>query len=224
MFFGRDNIGISVMIKIIIADDHAIVRKGLKQILEDTMEMIVADEAESGFELMDKLHKSNAGFDIVILDITMPGKSGLDVLKEIKAEWPELPVLVLSVHQEEQYALRVLKAGAAGYINKKSAPEDLIEAIRIVSTGRKYISHSIAETLILNLDSKKEKPLHELLSDREYQVFCMIASGKAVGTISKDLNLSVKTISTYRSHILKKMNFKDNAELTHYAIKNQIVE
>lgn len=221
-YFGEDYIGISIMIKIIIADDHAIVRKGLKQILEDTMEMIVADEAGNGFELMDKLHQ--ASFDIVILDITMPGKSGLDVLKEIKAEWPDLPVLVLSVHQEEQYAIRVLKAGAAGYINKKSAPEDLIEAIRIVSTGRKYISHSIAETLILNLDSKKEKPLHELLSDREYQVLCMIASGKSVGTISKDLNLSVKTISTYRSHILKKMNFKDNAELTHYAIKNQIVE
>ncbi len=210
------------MIRIIIADDHAIVRKGLKQILEDTMEMLVADEAGSGYELLDKLRKSK--FDVVILDITMPGISGLDTLKEIKAEHPSLPVLVLSVHREEQYAVRTLKSGASGYINKKSAPDELIEAIRIVSQGRKYISHSVVDSLVSGLEPNSEKPLHDLLSDREYQVMCMIASGKSVSTISKDLNLSVKTISTYRSHILKKMNFKDNAEITHYAIKNQLVD
>lgn len=210
------------MIKIIIADDHAIVRKGLKQILEDTLEMIVADEASNGAELMDKLRQQS--FDVVILDITMPGRSGLDTLKDIKAEYPKLPVLVLSVHREEQYAVRTLKSGAAGYINKKSAPDELIEAIRIVSTGRKYISHSVADTLVTNLEPNADKPLHELLSDREYQVMCMIASGKSVSTISRELNLSVKTISTFRSHILRKMNMKDNAEITHYAIKNQLVD
>ncbi len=210
------------MIKIIIADDHAIVRKGLKQILEDTLEMIVSDEASNGAELLDKLRQQT--FDVVILDITMPGRSGLDILKDIKADYPKLPVLVLSVHREEQYAVRTLKSGAAGYINKKSAPDELIEAIRIVSTGRKYISHSVADTLVTNLEPNADKPLHESLSDREYQVMCMIASGKSVSTISRDLNLSVKTISTFRSHILRKMNMKDNAEITHYAIKNQLVD
>lgn len=210
------------MLRIIIADDHAIVRKGLKQILEDTMEMIVADEAGNGFELLDKLRKNK--FDVVILDITMPGMSGLDTLKEIKAEHPNLPVLVLSVHREEQYAVRTLKSGAAGFINKKSAPDELIEAIRIASQGRKYVSHSVVDSLVTSLEPNGDKPLHDTLSDREYQVMCMIASGKSVSVISKDLNLSVKTISTYRSHILKKMNFKDNAEITHYAIKNQLVD
>jgi DNA-binding NarL/FixJ family response regulator len=210
------------MIRIIIADDHAIVRKGLKQILEDTMEMIVEDEAGNGQELIEKLRKNT--FDVVILDITMPGKSGLDTLKDIKAEFPKLPVLVLSVHREEQYAVRTLKSGAAGYINKKSAPDELIEAIRIVSQGRKYISHSVVDSLVTSLEPNSEKPLHETLSDREYQVMCMIASGKSVSTISKELNLSVKTISTFRSHILRKMNMKDNAEITHYAIKNQLVD
>lgn len=210
------------MIKIIIADDHAIVRKGLKQILEDTMEMIVADEASNGYELMEKLRKQS--FDVVILDITMPGRSGLDTLKDIKLDFPKLPVLVLSVHREEEYAVRTLRSGAAGYINKKSAPDELIEAIRTVSTGRKYISHTVADALVTNLNPASDRPLHESLSDREYQVMCMIASGKSVSTISKELNLSVKTISTFRSHILRKMNMKDNAEITHYAIKNQLVD
>lgn len=210
------------MIKIIIADDHAIVRKGLRQILEETMEMIVTGEAENGFELLEKLRQGV--FDVVILDITMPGKNGLDTLKDIKAEFPKLPVLVLSVHSEDQYAIRTLRSGAAGYINKKSAPEELIQAIRIVSTGRKYISPSVADALVTNLTPSADKPPHELLSDREYQVMCMIASGKSVSTISKDLCLSVKTISTFRAHILRKMNMKDNAEITHYAIKNQLVD
>lgn len=210
------------MIKIVIADDHAIVRKGLKQILDDTMEMKVEAEAGNSQELMEKLHQQE--FDVVILDITMPGRSGLEVLKDIKAEFPKLPVLVLSVHREEQYAVRTLRSGAAGYLNKKSAPDELIEAIRVVSTGKKYISNSVADTLVTSLDSDSNKPPHETLSDREYQVMCMIASGKSVSTISKDLNLSVKTISTFRSHILRKMNMKDNAEITHYAIKNQLVE
>ena len=210
------------MIKIIIADDHAIVRKGLRQILEETMEMLVAAEASNGFELLEKLRKDT--FDIVILDITMPGKNGLDTLKDIKAEFPKLPVLVLSVHSEDQYAIRTLRSGAAGYINKKSAPEELIQAIQVVSSGRKYISPTVADALVTNLTPSADKPPHELLSDREYQVMCMIASGKSVSTISKDLCLSVKTISTFRAHILRKMNMKDNAEITHYAIKNQLVD
>ncbi len=210
------------MINIIIADDHAIVRKGLKQILDDTLEMKVVAEAGNSVELMEKLHQQQ--FDVVILDITMPGRSGLDVLKDIKTEFPKLPVLVLSVHREEQYAVRTLRSGAAGYLNKKSAPDELIEAIRVVSTGRKYISNSVADTLVTSLEPDSEKPLHESLSDREYQVMCMIASGKSVSTISRELNLSVKTISTFRAHILRKMNMKDNAEITHYAIKNQLVE
>lgn len=210
------------MIKIIIADDHAIVRKGLKQILEETPDMAVTDEASNCNEVLEKVRKGN--FDVVILDLTMPGRGGVDTLKEIKAEKPDLPVLVLSVHPEEQYAMRVLKAGAAGYVNKESAPIELIEAIRKVASGRKYISATLAENLALNLDSDFEKPLHESLSDREFQVMCKIAMGKTMTDIANELNLSIKTISTYRTRILEKMNMKSNAEIARYAIKNGLVD
>jgi len=209
------------MIKILIADDHAIVRKGLKQIIAETTDMVVADEACDGQEVLGKLRKDS--FDMVLLDIAMPGKTGLDILRELKAENPKLPVLVLSMYPEEQYAVRVLKAGASGYLTKESAPDELIAAIRKVSLGKRYVTPSLAEKLAFNLQVDADKPLHENLSDREYQVMCMIASGKTVGEIAEKLSLSAKTISTYRARILEKMKMKNNAEITHYAIQNRLV-
>ncbi|MDZ7260622.1 MAG: response regulator transcription factor [candidate division KSB1 bacterium] len=210
------------MIKVLIADDHAIVREGLKRILSETSDMVVADEASTGQEVLDKVWEND--YDVVVLDISMPGRSGLDILKQLKSEKPELPVLVLSVHPEEQYAVRVLRAGAAGYLTKESAPDELIAAIRKVSLGRKYVSTSLAEKLAFDLERDAGKPLHETLSDREYQVMCMIAKGKTVKEIAEELSLSVKTISTYRARILEKMNMKTNAQLTHYALQNRLVD
>ncbi len=209
-------------IKILLADDHTIVREGLKQILAETPDMVVVDEAKNGQEVLDKIQQNE--HDVVLLDISMPGRSGLDVLKQIKSERPKTAVLVLSMYSEEQYALRALKAGASGYLTKESAPDKLIEAIRKVSEGRKYISPSVAEKLAFNLELGEEKPPHESLSDREYQVMCMIASGKTVKEIASDLALSVKTISTYRTRILEKMGLRNNSALTHYAVQNRLVE
>jgi len=210
------------MIRILIADDHAIVREGLKQIVAETSDIIVAGEASNGQELLEKVRKND--YDIILLDISMPGKSGLDILKQLKSERPKLPVLILSIHSEEQYGVRVLRAGASGYLTKESAPDELIAAIRKVSLGRKYITPSLAEKLAFNLESNIEKPLHETLSDREYQVMCEIAKGKTLREIAKEMFLSVKTISTYRSRVLKKMKMKSNAEITYYAIKNRLVD
>jgi two-component system invasion response regulator UvrY len=210
------------MIKILIADDHAIVREGLKQILEETADMVVADEASSGHEVLDKAR--NNEYDVVVLDISMPGRDGVDILKQLRSQKPHLPILVFSMHPEEQYAIRVLKAGAAGYLTKESASDELITAIRRVSTGRKYVSSSLAEKLAFNLERDTEKPRHEILSDREYQVMCMIAVGKRIKEIAEELYLSVKTVSTYRARILEKMKLKNNAELMHYAIKHGLVE
>jgi two-component system, NarL family, invasion response regulator UvrY len=209
------------MIRIIIADDHAVVRKGLKQIFDETLDLVVTDEANSGQELLDKVRVND--FDVVILDISMPGKDGLDTLKELKIYKPDLPVLIFTIYPEEQYAVRVLKAGASGYINKEGEPDVLIEAIRKVSQGRKYISPYLAEILASNLEMN-ESPAHEQLSDREYQVMCLIASGKTATDIAKELTLSINTISTYRIRILDKMSMKNNAEITHYALKNRLVE
>jgi len=208
--------------KTLIADDHTIVREGLKQIISETPDMTVADEAIDGHEVLNKALKND--YDVVVLDITMPGINGLDVLKQIKAQKPKLPILVLSVHPEEQYAVRTLKAGASGYLTKESAPDELIAAIRKVSVGRKYISSSLAEKLAFDLEIDREKPSHETLSDREYQVMCMITSGRTVKDIAEELFLSEKTISTYRTRILEKMKMKSNIELTHYAIKHGLVE
>lgn len=209
------------MIEILIADDHAIVREGLKQIVAETADMVVADEATSGHEVLEKVRSNE--YDVVILDISMPGRGGVDILKQLKSQRPNLPILILSMHPEEQYAVRVLKAGAAGYLTKESAPDELITAIRRVSKGRKYVSSSLAEKLAFDLERDTEKPFHEILSDREYQVMCMIASGKRVQEIAEELCLSVKTVSTYRSRILQKMKMKNNAELMHYAIKHGLV-
>jgi len=196
------------MLKILIADDHAIVRQGLKQIVAETRDMVVAGEASNGQELFNKLKEDD--YDVIVLDITMPGRSGMDVLRQLRSERPRLPVLILSVHSEEQYALRALRAGASGYLTKESAPDELVVAIRKVSLGGKYISSSLAEKLAFELEVGREQAPHETLSDREYQVMCMIASGKTVTEIAQELYLSEKTISTYRTRILEKMNMKNN--------------
>jgi len=210
------------MIKILVADDHAIVREGLKQIVADTSDMVVAGEAFDGQQVLDQVRKED--LDLILLDISMPGRGGIDILKELKTEKPKLPVLVLSMYPEEQYAIRALKAGAAGYLTKESAPEELIEAIRKVSRGGKYISASLAESLASHVGTNAEKPPHVTLSDREYQVMIMIASGKTVGEIATELSLSVKTISTNRVRALRKMDMRTNAELTYYAIKHGLVK
>ena len=209
------------MIKILIADDHAIVREGLKRIITETSDMVVADEATSGHEALNKALKND--YDVMVLDITMPGINGLDVLKQIKAQKPKLPILVLSVHPEEQYAVRVLRAGASGYLTKESAPDELIAAIRKAYDGGKYVSSSLAEKLAFDLEVEREKPLHETLSDREYQVMINIAQGKKVKDIAEELFLSEKTISTYRSRILEKMGMEKNEELVRYAMNNHLI-
>jgi len=209
------------MIRVLIADDHTIVREGLKQIMSDTGDMTVTAEAATGQEALDMLLREDC--DVAVLDIAMPGKNGLEVLKEIRHQKPKLPVLILSMYPEDQYAVRVLKAGADGYLTKESAPQDLITAVRRLYAGKKYISPMLAERLALTLESDSTRPPHELLSDREYQVLCRIASGKTVKEIADELALSVKTISTYRTRILEKMSMKNNAELTYYAIHNSLV-
>ncbi len=210
------------LINILIVDDHAVVRAGLRQIISGVSDMAVADEADSAIEALTKIRKK--GYSMVVLDIAMPGKSGLDVLKEIRSEHPKLPVLMLSMYPEDQYAVRALRSGASGYMTKDSAPNELVTAIRTVAGGRKYISSDLAERLAFNLDVDMKKEPHEILSDREYQVLCTIASGKTISEIADQLSLSVKTISTYRSRILEKMQLKNNAELTNYAIRNHLVD
>ena len=209
-------------IKVLIADDHAIVREGLKQILADTRDIMVAGDAENGFEALKLIRRSPS--DVVLLDISMPDRSGIEVLKQLRKEFPKLAVLMLSMHREDQYAIRALKAGAAGYLNKQSAPAELVTAIRQVAAGRKYVSLALAEELANQLDEDHEQPPHAALSDREYQTMTMIASGKTVSDIAAELTLSVKTISMYRSRVLQKMKLRHNAELTHYAIKNRLVD
>ena len=208
-------------IKILIADDHPIVRAGFKQVISDMPDMLVADEAGNGQEVLNLIGKKD--YDLVLLDISMPGRSGLEILKDLKSEKPKLPVLILSIYPEEQYAVRALRAGASGYMTKASAANELIAAIRKISAGGKYISASLAEKLAFYLDGDATRPPHETLSDREYQVMLMIASGKTVTEIADELCLSVKTISTYRTHILDKMKMKNNAEITLYAVQNKLV-
>ena len=210
------------MIKVVVVDDHAVVREGLKRIIAENDGMMVSGEAADGFEAMQVIKKEHC--DVVLLDITMPNKSGLDVLKELHAESPRLPVLVLSMHPEDQYALRVLRAGAAGYVTKESAPAKLVQAIRIVVRGGRYVSPTLAEKLVYDLGTQTDKAPHEILSDREYQVLCMIGSGRTVTQIAEELALSVKTISTYRVRILEKLKMNNNAEMTRYAIKEGLVD
>src|SRR5690606_31355749 len=210
------------VIKVLIADDHAIVREGLKQILADTCDIIVAGHAESGNEAVQLVRETAC--DVLLLDISMADRNGIDVLKQLRKEVPKLAVLMLSMHREDQYAIRSLKAGAAGYLNKQSAPAELVNAIRQVASGRKYVSAALAQELANQIGDDHEAPPHEALSDREYQTLVMIASGKTVGDIAAELRLSVKTISMYRSRLLQKMKLRHNAELTHYAIKNRLVD
>lgn len=209
------------MIRVLIADDHTIVRKGIKQILADTPDIEVGGEAANGKQVLALSRKHD--WDVVLLDIAMPGENGLDTFKQLKKEKPHLPVLMLSMYPEEQYAIRCIKAGVSGYLTKESAPEELIAAIRKVAGGGKYISVSLSEKLALYIEEDTGKPLHERLSDREYQVVLMIAAGKTVSQIADELSLSVKTISTNRTRALNKLGMHNNAEITHYAIKHGLV-
>lgn len=211
--------------RILIADDHAVVRQGLINILVKAYPTAVCGEARHAAELLQLLRGGN--WNVVILDINMPGRSGLEVLKDLKQEHPQLPVLVLSMHPEDQYAVRTLKAGANGYLNKDCAPDELAAAVGRLLEGRKYISPALAETLAAELDpSKPATPAlpHASLSDREYQVLCLLASGKKAGEIADQLCLTPQTISTYRTRILEKMNMKTTAELMRYAIENNLAE
>lgn len=210
------------MLKILIVDDHAVVRAGLKQILADTPDMAVAGEAATGKEALELA--ANAHFDLVLLDISLPDINGLEVLKELHREDSDRPILMLSIYPEEQYAIRALKAGAKGYLTKESAPAELILAIRKVSQGGRYISFALAEKLACYLGTDSDRSPHESLSNREYQVMMMIASGKTVTEIADELTLSVKTISTNRSRALQKMGMKNNAEFTYYAVKERLLD
>jgi DNA-binding NarL/FixJ family response regulator len=203
-------------------DDHEVVRKGLMKVLVETLQPVKVDEAKNGQDALGKVLKSE--YDLVLLDIKMPGKSGLDVLKEIKQHRPKLPVMILSMHPEEHFAIRTMRAGASGYLTKECAGDELVLAIRKALKGEKYISGSLAQILAGELDGDSEMPPHKVLSDREFQVMLMIASGKPVGAIAKELCLSVKTISSYRANILLKTRMKNNAEITHYAIQNKLVD
>src|SRR4051794_1985317 len=207
--------------KILIADDHAIVRHGLKQILADEFKKSTFGEARNGQEVLDSVWKQD--YDVVVLDITMPGRSGLEVLKEIKKAKPRLPVLVLSMHPEDQFAMRVIKSGASGYMTKESAPAELVGAVKKILAGGKHISTSVAELMASYITMDSSRPPHEQLSNREFQVMRMIASGKTVSEIARMLSLSVRTISTYRARILEKTGMKTNAELTHYAFQHSLV-
>lgn len=208
-------------LKILLADDHSIVRRGLKDILMEEFQDAEFIEASDGQEVVRKMKEGD--FDIVITDVSMPVKNGLDVLKILKPLYPKVPFLILSMHPEEHYAIRVLKAGASGYLTKESAPDELVKAVRYVLAGRKYISSSLAEKIALSIGEDIPSQPHESLSDREMDVLKMIAGGKTVSEIAGELNLSVNTISTYRSRILEKMKMKTNSELTYYAISNHLI-
>ena len=210
------------MIKILVADDHAIVREGLKQIVAEESDMIVAGEAPNATELFTFIN--NESWDIIVLDINMPGKSGLEALKEIKIQHPKIPVLILSMFGEDQYGIRAIKAGASGYLKKVSAPNELVSAIRKIVNGGKYINPSLAEKLADIVDKRSSELPHDYLSDREYQIMCSIASGKSAEEIADELALSIHTIYTYRNRILEKMSLKSNVELTQYAIQNKLIE
>lgn len=210
------------MIRILIADDHAIVRAGLKQFIADQVDMQVTGEAVTGAEAISAVRGGD--FDVVLLDISMPDKNGIDTLKMLRHIKPELPVLMLSGYAEDQYAVNLLRAGAAGYLNKEAASTQLVGAIRTVVQGRKYVSPTLAQILADGVSSNSSQPLHGELSQREFQIFCKLAAGAAVSKIADELNLSVKTVSTYRSRILEKMAMKSNADLTYYAIKNGLIE
>ncbi len=210
------------MIRILLADDHAIIRDGLKQIFADTADLQVGGEAASGHEVLAKVREGD--WDILLLDMSMPGKSGLELIKQIKAEKPRLPILVLSMHEPEQYALRALRAGAAGYLNKDSDAPHLIAVVRKVARGGIFVSPDVAEQMARGIMPDAERPPHALLSDREYQVFRLIASGIAVTEIAHKLSLSVKTVSTHKTRIMQKMNLTNQTELVRYALRHKLLD
>ena len=209
------------MLRILIADDHAIIRKGLKQILLEEYPSATIEEVNDAEAVINKTITNE--WDILICDLSMPGRSGLDVLQHVKQNLLKLPVLILSIHPEEQYAIRALRAGAAGYLSKDAATDELVKAVQRILQGRKYISSSLAEIMASELDQDTSKPPHELLSDREFHVFKLIADGKSVSEIAEQLSLSITTVSTYRSRILEKMEIKTNADMTRYALENKII-
>lgn len=209
-------------VKVLIADDHTVVREGVKKIISQSTDLEVAGEAGNAEELFDRIRRREV--DVLVLDMSMPGRDGIDVLRRLRVENPELPVLILSVHPEEEFALRVLKAGASGYLTKDSPPEKLLQAIKRVAAGRKSISSAVAERLTLSLEKDYPRKAHEKLSDREYQVLRLLGTGKTVSAIAADMALSVKTVSTYRVRILEKMQLQNNAELMRYAHEHGLVD
>jgi two-component system invasion response regulator UvrY len=210
------------VIRVLIADDLGILRGGLKEILLRDLEGVVCGEAKDAQQVVAQVQSKN--WDLVILDITMPGRSGLDVLRDLKSVRHKLPVLILSMHPEEQYGKRMLRAGASGYLEKENAPEELIKAVRRVLAGGRYVSESLAEKLAFDLNDDQERPLHETLSDREFEVLRMIASGKTVTQIGEQLHLAATTVGTYRARLLEKLNLTTTAELMHYALRNHLVD
>jgi two-component system invasion response regulator UvrY len=210
------------MIRILIADDHAVVREGIKRILAETEDLIVTGEARTGSEVLANV--AAHACDMVLLDISMPGRNGLDILRELKHVKPKLAVIVFSIHRADQYAVRAFKAGASGYVTKESIPDELVTAIRRVAHGGRYVSPSLAEELVLELTIAEKAPLHASLSNREFQVLCMFASGKSATEIADELSLSIKTVRTYRSHILEKLHLKTTTDLIRYAILHQLVD
>jgi len=210
------------MIRILIADDHSIVRQGLKQIVSECPGMVVAGEAASGQEVLELVRKRD--FDVAIVDIAMPGRGGLEILRDLKAGKPSLKVMVLSMYSEEQYAIRSFRDGASAYLTKASAPDELVQAIRTVAKGKRYITPSVAERMATYIEVDSERPPHERLSDREHQVLVLLGSGRSVGEIAGELSLSVKTISTYRARILEKTGMETNAQLIKYAVQHDLVQ
>ena len=210
------------MISVMIADDHAIVRQGLKQILSETDDIKVTGEAETGFQAIKIARQQD--FNVMLLDISLPDRNGIEILKQIKKDRPSLAVLMLSMHNEHEFAIRALKAGASGYLNKQSAPAQLVVAIRQVAAGDKYVSPVVAQDLANIINSDTDKPLHATLSDREYQTLCFIAAGKTLSEISSEMFLSPKTVSVYRARLLEKLKLTNNSEIIRYAIKNKLVD
>lgn len=210
------------MIRIGIVDDHAIVRSGLQQFLSEQVDLRVVGEAASGREAIDLARTTE--MDVLLLDLSMPGQSGIDALAMIRAKAPDVGILVLSAHAEEQYAVPLIRRGASGYLNKQCEPMEIVEAIRVIALGKRYISSTVAQLLAQTFDREGEGAPHEQLSEREFQVFLKLAKGRSVGDVAEDLSLSVKTISTYRTRLLEKMGLETNSDLTYYALKNQLID
>jgi two-component system, NarL family, invasion response regulator UvrY len=209
-------------LKVLIADDHPVVREGIKQIIQKASDIIVGGEALTGQDVLDKMDQES--WDAIILDLNMPGKDGLEVLQSIRHEYPRLPILILSIYPEDQMGIRVLRAGASGFLNKESAPKELLNAIRKICSGGKYISPSLAEKLAYDIEMHTDREPHKLLSNREYQILCLLASGKTIIEIAGILSISDKTVRTYRERLLKKVNLTNDVELTHYAIKHNLID